>query len=310
MPENASISEYKELRWKALVRQQLRAVYDLFHYGGYLSASESSLGLSDRRGIKGKLRRDTRIKAIAANSRVEDLQIEGEGIHKSEMVFAQTQFLPNSTRLPRIVLDKKIPFSRKDLISTAWHEVMHEQGENRLNRNDFVLASAVSTYLSWVSVPPQLVESPFIDSEDVKMIESAFSKYAKSDAVKFHRNDYNSAEYKPTPQMKKSFSRIGAVAGMGARLFEWRLGVPGIGLIFLRELSRGKSMNQTMINLVKGKEKFAKELMLWYSRHPSMRRFLVDQRTELMPVTTFEKRRSVKSKNMSAQLRRKIRRKR
>jgi hypothetical protein len=73
MPERKIFLD-SEIRWKAFLRQQIRATYDLFHFGGYVTPKEHGFGLDGRKNIDERLRKDSHINNLVINARVANLQ--------------------------------------------------------------------------------------------------------------------------------------------------------------------------------------------------------------------------------------------
>jgi|GEM_PF-6458957 len=279
-----------ELRWKAFLRQQVRAVYDLFHFGGYVTQKEHGLGLNGRKEISRKLLKDAHINALVGNARVRDLQNKEKSATENESrVRGQFMGVHGGTRVGVISLDEKesmSPFKRADLFRTAWHEIAHEQSSSKFNPNNFALAHALGSYFENLNYPSFAygnglnLERVVIGEETARLLGKTFSAGVATQAIKSAGWDYRKAEYGPAfLGSKKSFAEIGASLGELAMRIEWGLGIPGAGLIFIREVSRGRPVLEVQKEISLRKTKHVNELTAWFKRHPSIKRFVLKPAT-------------------------------
>jgi hypothetical protein len=107
------------------------------------------------------------------------------------------------------------------------------------------------------------------------------------------------AEYGPVfSGGKHSFADVGTMLGGLAVQMEWLIGVPGIGLVFIREVSRGKKVASVESSLIKNKQKYVRELTSWFKRHPSIRRFILESATSSRFMLRKEQNRKMTARKM------------
>jgi len=276
MPEKIEINP--ELRWKAFLRAQLRAAFDLFHFGGYVNKAESGLNVEGRRNIARRLKTDSQINSIVRKAKIEELSNLATGERGPR---ARVMRMPTTFVTPKVSLDASEslhPWARDDLFVNAWHEVMHTQAENKLNKNDFLLAHAVGEYFKLIQFPDPFSSGKIMPADKAKLIERSFVKGTRDSVVKSYRGDHHHAEYSAAFPSGESFAQLGRILGRGAVKLEGQLGISGIGLIFIRELSRGGTVDFVVKKIKKRKAFHTRELVAWYKRHPGVKRYLLNPR--------------------------------
>ena len=268
----------QQLRWQAFLRQQLRAAFDLFHFGGYMNRAESGLGVEGRRNIERRIKSDPKIAAIVEKAKIEELAQSNGG---NRTASARVTFKPRTTFIPIVSLDASAslhPWARDDLFVSAWHEVIHTQAEDKLNKNDFVLAHAVGNYFMLVQYPDVISSGRVLPERTAKLIEKSFVRGKKEEIIKSYGGHQRDAEYNAAFPSGESFADLGRLLARGAVRLEGQLGVPGIGLIFIREISRGGEFDAVVERVRRRKSQHTRELAAWYKRHPGGKKVFIDSK--------------------------------
>jgi hypothetical protein len=267
-----------EIRWKAFLRAQLRASFDLFHFGGYMNKSESSLGVEGRRNIAKRLKTDSKIRTIVDHARIEELlNLETGERGPSARVLQK----PNTFTHPKISLDASEslhPWARDHLFANAWHEIVHAQSKDKLNRNDFILAHAVGEYFILAQYPISFSKSRLLPENIAKLIEKSFVRGTKESVIKKYGGNYRNVEYSAAFPSGESFAYLGRILARSAIKLEGQLGISGIGLVFIREMSKGGSIELVAERIKRRKLFYTRELIAWYKRHPSVKRYLLNSK--------------------------------
>lgn len=268
-----------DLRAKVFVRMQARAVYDLFHFGKYLTPKENSLNTNFRQNMLKNMRKDNHINELTKNSTIKDLNknfdlLEGKA-YKIGM-FHKTNGPNDKSKIVFDISTSFNPKNRGELFELVWHELMHEQAGHKFNKNDLVLANASSEYLNLVnnnnpSIQNKLLKKRF-DKKTIELIQ--FSMHPEIVSILKNNQHKIDVEYDPVLN-RKSCATIGEKIGEIATKIEHNIGIPGIGLIFIREVGRGRQISEINKDLIKHKPKYFKELTKWFSRHRSIREYLL-----------------------------------
>lgn len=241
-------------RIQALTREQVLAITDLF-------------GMN-KRGSKNYLSPSS-VNNIVMKTKYSDLsnQLVNSGNYEDKV-------WGEASKEGGIKIDYSIKPTLKDRVrarAVVGHESAHMLGGEQkglVGNNEIIAASAIGRYfLSLGRISDSTINKPLVSNSTRRGIEKVCQEGEYEKAVKMHKN-LRAAEYEPFIE-GKSLSYFGRALGVLALTVEEELKMPGIGLFVIREVSKGRGIQDTISNAKNGK--FSRELITWFGRHPSLR---------------------------------------
>jgi len=257
--KHAKLEINPEMRLKALSREQLNAIVDLFGPRGMLEHMVAKKFVDSAALL-------TKYAGLGW------MEIDSPGSKKRMKVFGTASPI-DGIRIDNIVsLD--LP-NRRRLRSVMGHESEHLVAmllSPLGGKNHLCTASAIELYFSKPCYSSQVTKSQFQSAlKRSALIEAAFASEAMHAAIK-RQEGMRDAEYRVFLR-GKSFRSIGAILGQIAIRVEHETRKPGIGMFVIREVSKGIAVSRTIDGAVKGK--YEAERRIWLGRHPIIRDFII-----------------------------------